>query len=148
MHSAGTCVSLPMQSDLADCPTSQWRLEDLNCLEATEDTFFRLTPDGALVSTMRPKWGYMAVLRLSADDPIEEIEVSLKVLAGAVATVLTTRGDQQALYQQVIPTGADVRVYMPYSLVSGETQLVLRSASPRNEPAVALIRSIRFLGHA
>lgn len=137
-----------MPSDLITASAGVWNDVDLKRLRATEETFLRLAPAGALISSLRPQWGYLAVLDLAPDSAVAEIRIALEVCAGEVAVTLATRDDSLALYQQCVPAGWHGDVFLPFGPVEGGTQVVIRSASVDSRPTVVHIESIGLLSAA
>ena len=124
----------------------RWEEVDLTRLRATEDTIMRVGPDGALISTLRRQWGYMAVLDIPPTDAsADEICIRLAVRAGDAAVALTTRGDSVSLYQQSVPVGWYGDLFLSLGLADGTTQAVIRSASAASRPVVVNVESIRIL---
>ncbi|MBM3665471.1 MAG: hypothetical protein FJW92_06730 [Actinobacteria bacterium] len=137
-----------MPSDLITPSAAVWSDVDLKHLRATEDTLLRIAPAGAVISSLRPQWGYLAVLDLAPDSAIDEIRIALEVCAGEVAVMLATRDDSLALYQQCVPAGWHGDVFLPFGPVEGGTQAVIRSASADSRPTVVHIESIGLLSAA
>ena len=142
MHWGGTSVSARMLSEWCSPVAADWVDVDLVGLRASQDTIVRRGISETLVSSIRPQWGYMAVLDVPSDGSVDEMRVQMEVLAGSVAVAVITRDDSVALYQQSVPTGWGGSLFLSFGLVDGATQLVLRSASHDDRPAIVAVHAL------
>ena len=124
--------------------TVGWVEQDPAEFIATEDSIVRRSGGAALISSVRPRWGYIALLPLDLGAKTDEIEICLTVHAGEVSVALASDDGAVLMFEQSVPVGWRGSLYLPVVARGTPMDVIVRSTSPAGAPAVVSVHSIKM----